>query len=164
MPQPFELPEFYLSYPARLTPAWTAARAHTRQWAQQMGMVGAGPELDLVADWYMRVFYFGDHFLETFKRSRDPDGGRKHLNRLHSFMPQHPAESSPDPASASRPSPGHRAQPDRVPPGWVPRRAVLDGQASTARYHAAPASGRQMARSPTPSQQRRAAEPCRSRP
>jgi len=123
-----------------------------------------GPELDLVADWYMWVFYFGDHFLETFKRSRDPDGARKHLSRLHSFMPQQPAESSPDPASASRPSPGHRAQPDRVPPGWVPRRAVLDGQASTARYHAAPASGRQMARSPTPSQQRRAAEPCRSRP
>jgi len=64
-----------------------------------------GPELDLVADWYMWVFYFGDHFLETFKRSRDPDGARKHLSRLHSFMPQQPAESSPDPASHHDPAP-----------------------------------------------------------
>ena len=132
MPHRFDLPEFYLPYPARLNPDLDAARAHTRRWAQEMGMLGTprdadtvqvwserqfdamdfallcaythpdapGPELDLVTDWYVWVFYFDDHFLEAFKRARDLDGARKHLNRLQSFMPLHPAgESPPGPAN-----------------------------------------------------------------
>ena len=143
MSQPFELPEFYLPYPARLNPGLDGSRAHTRRWAEGMGMIGTprdadtvqvwsdrqfdamdfallcaythpdapGPELDLVTDWYVWVFYFDDHFLETFKRNRDLDGARQHLNRLQSFMPLHPAagETAPDPATASRPGPAKPA-------------------------------------------------------
>src|SRR6202035_4017659 len=43
--------------------------------------------LDLVTDWYVWVFYFDDHFLELFKRSRDLDGARAYLNALRAFMP-----------------------------------------------------------------------------
>jgi germacradienol/geosmin synthase len=43
--------------------------------------------LDLVTDWYVWVFYFDDHFLELFKRTRDIEGGRAHLDALRAFMP-----------------------------------------------------------------------------
>ena len=33
-----------------------------------------GPELDLITDWYVWVFYFDDHFLEMFKRNPGPRG------------------------------------------------------------------------------------------
>jgi germacradienol/geosmin synthase len=107
--QPFALPDFYLPYPARLNPNVEAARAHSRGWAEQMGMLGPsedrglviweaaalesmdyallcaythpdapGPELDLVTDWYVWVFYFDDHFLDTYKRTRDLAGRPGH--------------------------------------------------------------------------------------
>ncbi|NUP22685.1 MAG: germacradienol/geosmin synthase [Streptomyces sp.] len=50
----------------------------------------SSPDLDLVTDWYVWVFYFDDHFLQAFKRSRDVDGARAHLDRLARFMPAHP--------------------------------------------------------------------------
>ena len=50
------------------------------------------PELDLVTDWYVWVFFFDDHFLETFKRSGDLAGAREYLDRLGAFMPM----NSPD--------------------------------------------------------------------
>jgi germacradienol/geosmin synthase len=97
--QPFELPDFYVPYPARLNPHLQRARIHSAAWAREMGMLddtrdpgtpdiwdeaklGAmdyallcaythpdcdGPELDLITDWYVWVFYFDDHFLEVFK-------------------------------------------------------------------------------------------------
>lgn len=37
--QAFNLPEFYLPYPARLNPNLAGARAHSTQWARQMGML-----------------------------------------------------------------------------------------------------------------------------
>ena len=37
--QPFELPEFYVPHPARLNPHVDTARAHSTQWAEQMGML-----------------------------------------------------------------------------------------------------------------------------
>ena len=43
--------------------------------------------LDLVTDWYVWVFYFDDHFLELFKRTRDLDGARAYLDALRAFMP-----------------------------------------------------------------------------
>ncbi|GAB3137985.1 germacradienol/geosmin synthase [Microbispora hainanensis] len=46
----------------------------------------SAPELDLVTDWYVWVFFFDDHFLETFKRSRDLDGAQDYLDRLDAFM------------------------------------------------------------------------------
>ncbi len=101
--QPFELPEFYIGWPARLNPNVEAARRHSKEWAREVGILDtpaaddtpeiwteakfdahglraalrlhppghAGPELDLVTDWYVWVFYFDDHFLDVFKRSRD---------------------------------------------------------------------------------------------
>src|SRR5690349_21134430 len=41
--QPFELPDFYVPYPARLSPHLEEARVHTREWAREMGMLeGSG--------------------------------------------------------------------------------------------------------------------------
>jgi germacradienol/geosmin synthase len=123
--QPFELPEFYLPYPARLNPHLEGARLHSKQWARRMGMLeGSGvwteadldahdygllcaythpdasaPELDLITDWYVWVFFFDDHFLETFKRSQDREGGKAYLDRLPAFMPMDLSAGMPEPAN-----------------------------------------------------------------
>ncbi|MGN2636383.1 terpene synthase family protein [Nocardia takedensis] len=114
--QPFELPEFYMPYPARLNPHLDSARAHTRRWAAEMGFFAEqsghhiwdatdlerhdygllcaythpdcdARELALITDWYVWVFYFDDHFLELFKRTRDTVGAKDYLDRLRAFMP-----------------------------------------------------------------------------
>ncbi|MFJ3336489.1 germacradienol/geosmin synthase Cyc2 [Streptomyces sp. NPDC086766] len=121
--QPFELPRFYLPYPARLNPHVDEARAHSTRWARGMGMLEGsgiweqadldahdygllcaythpdcdGPALSLVTDWYVWVFFFDDHFLETFKRSQDRAGGKAHLDRLPLFMPPDPSAPVPEP-------------------------------------------------------------------
>jgi germacradienol/geosmin synthase len=41
--QPYELPDFYVPYPARLNPHLDLARAHTKAWAREMGMLDAPP-------------------------------------------------------------------------------------------------------------------------
>jgi germacradienol/geosmin synthase len=123
MPQPFELPQFYVPYPARLNPHLERARAHTKEWARGMCMLegsgiweeadldahdyallcaythpdASGPELDLVTDWYVWVFFFDDHFLDIFKRSRDMAGAKAYLDRLPDFMPLGPDEPMPEP-------------------------------------------------------------------
>jgi germacradienol/geosmin synthase len=115
--QPFELPEFYLPYPARLNPNLERAREHSKGWAREMDMIdvpqqgmkiwdesdfdshdyallcaythpdASGEDLDLVSDWYVFIFYFDDHFVELFKRSRDLPAARAYLERLTAFMP-----------------------------------------------------------------------------
>jgi germacradienol/geosmin synthase len=115
--QPFELPEFYMPYPARLNPNLEGARAHSKAWAYEFDMIdvpqhgraiwdehdfdshdyallcsythpdATGPALDLVTDWYVWVFYFDDHFLELYKKTRDLAGAREYLDRLPAFMP-----------------------------------------------------------------------------
>ncbi|MEV7361668.1 germacradienol/geosmin synthase Cyc2 [Streptomyces sp. NPDC091299] len=123
MTQPFELPRFYMPYPARLNPHVDEARAHSTQWARAMGMLEGsgiweqsdldahdygllcaythpdcdGPALSLVTDWYVWVFFFDDHFLEAFKRTQDREGGRAHLDRLPLFMPPDLATPVPEP-------------------------------------------------------------------
>ncbi|WP_113701505.1 terpene synthase family protein [Nonomuraea lactucae] len=123
--QPFELPDFYLPYPARLNPHVEEARRHSRQWARTMGMLEGsgiwdehdldshdyallcaythpdcdGPGLSLITDWYVWVFFFDDHFLELFKRTGDREGGRDHLERLAAFMPMDLSEGFPEPAN-----------------------------------------------------------------
>ena len=117
MTQPFELPDFYMPYPARLNPHLEGARAHTKQWARQMGMLeGSGdlgprptstrtttrllcaythpdataPELDLVTDWYVWVFYFDDHFLEkstSAATTRGRQGVPRPAARVHADGP-----------------------------------------------------------------------------
>jgi germacradienol/geosmin synthase len=115
---PFELPVFYLPYPARLNPNVEGARVHARVWAKEMGMLDApaegggvvwdeaeldrhdygllcaythpdcdAPALDLVTDWYVWVFFFDDHFLDAFKRTRDTKGAKAYLDRIPLFMP-----------------------------------------------------------------------------
>jgi germacradienol/geosmin synthase len=49
-------------------------------------------ELDLITDWYVWVFYFDDHFLEVYKKTRDRDGAAAYLDRLCSFMGPEPGE------------------------------------------------------------------------
>jgi len=115
--QPFELPEFYMPYPARLNPNLERAREHSKAWAYEMDMIdvpqdgtkiwderdfdshdyallcaythpdASGENLDLVTDWYVWVFYFDDHFLELYKRTRDLPAARAYLDRLALFMP-----------------------------------------------------------------------------
>ena len=38
--QPFELPDFYTPYPARLNPSLEHARSHSKAWAYEMGILG----------------------------------------------------------------------------------------------------------------------------
>ncbi|MFI6924881.1 germacradienol/geosmin synthase [Nonomuraea spiralis] len=125
MAKPFELPDFYLPYPARLNPHLEEARTHATLWARDMGMLeGSGvweeadldghdyplmcaythpdcdaAELCLITDWYVWVFFFDDHFLEVFKRSGDIEGGKRHLDRLPRFMPMGGDLSMPEPAN-----------------------------------------------------------------
>ncbi|MGE7434392.1 terpene synthase family protein [Kitasatospora sp. NPDC001175] len=125
MSQPFELPEFYLAYPARLNPHLEEARAHTKQWARGMGMLEGsgvwdehdldshdyallcaythpdcdGPELSLVTDWYVWVFFFDDHFLKLFKLNQDRPGGKAYLDRLPAFMPMDLSAGTPEPTN-----------------------------------------------------------------
>ena len=129
MPHPFELPDFYVPYPARLNPHLDEARAHTREWARGMGMLegsgiwdtqdledhdyallcsythpdATGPDLSLVTDWYVWVFFFDDHFLEEFKRTQDREGGKAYLDRLPLFMPV----SAPQDGAAPVPEPAN---------------------------------------------------------
>ncbi|MFD0317978.1 germacradienol/geosmin synthase Cyc2 [Streptomyces flavalbus] len=123
MTQPFELPHFYMPYPARLNPHVEEARAHSTAWAREMGMLEGsgvweqpdleahdygllcaythpdcdGPALSLITDWYVWVFFFDDHFLELFKRTQDRAGGKAHLDRLPLFMPLDLATAVPEP-------------------------------------------------------------------
>ncbi|TXS49902.1 terpene synthase family protein [Streptomyces sp. t39] len=125
MAQPFVLPDFYVPYPARLNPHTEEARRHTTGWARRMGMLeGSGvweesdlashdyallcaythPDCDaatlsLVTDWYVWVFFFDDHFLETFKRTQDRAGGRAYLERLPAFMPMDGTAAMPEPVN-----------------------------------------------------------------
>lgn len=125
MAQPFSLPDFYVPYPARLSPHLEEARRHTREWARGMGMLeGSGiweekdldahdyallcaythPDcsseaLSLVTDWYVWVFFFDDHFLELFKRTPDREGAKRYLERLPAFMPMERGAPTPEPAN-----------------------------------------------------------------
>ncbi|MDG9717844.1 germacradienol/geosmin synthase Cyc2 [Streptomyces sp. DH24] len=123
MTQPFQLPHFYMPYPARLNPHVDEARAHSTAWAREMGMLEGsgiweqsdldahdygllcaythpdcdGPALSLITDWYVWVFFFDDHFLDMFKRTQDRAAGKAHLDRLPLFMPLDLATDVPEP-------------------------------------------------------------------
>ncbi|MEC4017585.1 family 2 encapsulin nanocompartment cargo protein terpene cyclase [Streptomyces sp. H27-D2] len=125
MSQPFELPQFYMPYPARLNPHLAGAREHSKAWAREMNMIegsniwdesafdshdyallcaythpdASGPELDLVTDWYVWVFFFDDHFLDIFKRTQDTAGAKAYLDRLPAFMPVQPGGAVEEPTN-----------------------------------------------------------------
>ena len=115
--QPFELPDFYVPWPARLNPNLDAARSHSKTWAQEIGILGSSqdegmiwdersfdkhdyplfcayvhpeapsPELNLMTDWNVWAFYVDDYFLKVYKRSKDRDGAKEYLDRVLLFMP-----------------------------------------------------------------------------
>jgi germacradienol/geosmin synthase len=111
--RPFELPTFYTPHPARLNPHLDGARVHSKAWGRRFDMIeGSGiwdetdfdgmdyallcaythPDADqdmlnLITDWYVWVFFFDDHFLDTFKRTGDRAGAKTYLERLLLFMP-----------------------------------------------------------------------------
>ncbi|AXG79087.1 germacradienol/geosmin synthase [Streptomyces paludis] len=114
-----------MAYPARLNPHLEEARAHSTEWARGMGMLEGsgvweesdlaahdyallcaythpdcdGPDLSLVTDWYVWVFFFDDHFLEVYKRPQDREGGKAYLERLAAFMPMDLADGFPEPTN-----------------------------------------------------------------
>jgi len=49
--QPFELPDFYVGWPARLNPNVEAARAHTKAWARGVGILDTPPEDETPEVW-----------------------------------------------------------------------------------------------------------------
>ncbi|APR82652.1 Germacradienol synthase [Minicystis rosea] len=56
-------------------------------------------ELDLVTDWYVWVFFFDDHFLEVYKRTKDTKGSKAYLDRLPLFMPVDYQAKTPEPTN-----------------------------------------------------------------
>ncbi|MCY1057543.1 germacradienol/geosmin synthase [Nannocystis sp. SCPEA4] len=124
MSQPFQLPDFYMPHPARINPHLEGARRHTKEWAYAMEMIDTGvwteedldnhdyallcaythpdcssEDLDLVTDWYVWVFFFDDHFLEVYKRTKDMAGAKEYLARLRAFMPVDLATPIPEPTN-----------------------------------------------------------------
>jgi germacradienol/geosmin synthase len=57
------------------------------------------PELDLITDWYVWVFFFDDHFLEIYKRTKDLNGAKAYLDRLPAFMPVDLSTPIPEPTN-----------------------------------------------------------------
>ncbi|GFJ84440.1 terpene synthase family protein [Phytohabitans houttuyneae] len=126
MTQPFTLPEFYTPHPARLNPHLEQARTHSKAWAREMAMIegseiwdeadfdnhdyallcaythpdATAADLDLVTDWYVWVFFFDDHFLEVYKKTRDIPGAKAYLERLRAFMPVSLDAGLPEPTNA----------------------------------------------------------------
>jgi germacradienol/geosmin synthase len=125
--QPFELPAFYMPYPARLNPHLARARSHSLEWAREMGFLQDqrgrriwdeghlkrndyplmcaychpdcdGAELDLLTDWNVWAFFFDDYFLELYKRPGDTEGARELFAHLRGFMP---LDGSPPPEPAN---------------------------------------------------------------
>lgn len=117
MAPPFEMPEFYMPFTARLNPNLDAAREHTKAWATAMGMLGTeqqawseedfesadfalfsafnypravGPELDLITDWHVWGFFLDDVFIEGYRRDGDLSGAQEFLDRLSGLMPLFP--------------------------------------------------------------------------
>ncbi|MFC9969958.1 germacradienol/geosmin synthase [Spirillospora sp. NPDC127200] len=106
-------------------PIWTEADYDAHDYALLTSYTHpdtSGPLLDLVNDWYVWVFYFDDHFLEVYKKTRDLEGAKRYLARLPDFMPAH-GGAMPEPANAvergladlwSRTAP-------LMSPGWLER-------------------------------------------
>jgi germacradienol/geosmin synthase len=61
--QPFELPSFYVPWPARLNPNLEAARVHSKAWAYEMGILGGAEESEDYGIWDERKFDAHDYAL-----------------------------------------------------------------------------------------------------
>lgn len=81
--------------------------------------------LELITDWYVWVFFFDDHFLEAFKRTRDTAGAKAYLDRIMRFMPLDlgPVPEPTNPVERGLADLWSRTAPD-MSPGWRRRFAV----------------------------------------
>ncbi|MDZ8023187.1 MAG: family 2 encapsulin nanocompartment cargo protein terpene cyclase [Nostoc sp. DedQUE11] len=61
--QPFELPSFYVPWPARLNPNLEAARVHSKAWAYEMGILGGAEGSEDYGIWDERKFDAHDYAL-----------------------------------------------------------------------------------------------------
>jgi germacradienol/geosmin synthase len=61
--QPFELPDFYVPWPARINPNLEAARAHSKTWAREMGILDAPQDGDSHNIWDEHDFDKHDYAL-----------------------------------------------------------------------------------------------------
>lgn len=61
--QPFELPDFYMPWPARLNPNLESARVHSKAWAYEMGILGSKEEAQGSPIWDERTFDAHDYAL-----------------------------------------------------------------------------------------------------
>jgi len=121
----FELPDFYMPWPARANPHAGGARSHVRGWAHDVGILGSpetvwdardfdaadfagftasvhpgagAAELDLLTCWYVWLFYLDDDFAETCKRSGDLSRAKARAARLEAMMPVDPGTGTgPEP-------------------------------------------------------------------
>nr|MCM0590555.1 germacradienol/geosmin synthase [Gloeotrichia echinulata DEX184] len=113
---PFELPDFYMPWPARVNPNLEGARLHSKEWAYKVGILGSdddavwdektfdkmdfaafaaathpdapAPELDLITDWYIWGWFVDDYFAQAFEvGNKDLGEAKAYLSRLLSFMP-----------------------------------------------------------------------------
>ncbi|MGJ5674989.1 MAG: terpene synthase family protein [Nostochopsis sp.] len=122
---PFELPDFYMPWAARMNPNLEGARIHSKEWAYTVGILGSGedavwdektfdamdfaafaaathpdapaPELDLITDWYIWGWFVDDYFAQAFEVGNEDKGQAKvYLSRLLSFMPKDLSTPTPD--------------------------------------------------------------------
>jgi germacradienol/geosmin synthase len=61
--QPFELPEFYIGWPARLNPHLESARIHSKAWAREMGILDTPEGDDTPEVWSAEKFDAMDYAL-----------------------------------------------------------------------------------------------------
>jgi germacradienol/geosmin synthase len=61
--QPFELPEFYIGWPARLNPHLETARVHTRAWAREVGILDTPQSDDTPEIWTVDMLDAMDYAL-----------------------------------------------------------------------------------------------------
>jgi len=115
-PPPLDPPEVARWAPARHDPGLDGLRSHTRGWAGEHELIGAGgwgiwdgrrfdamdlallvaaahpgaatADLELIADWHVWALYFDDFFVELFRRPRNLAGARGLVERLPLFMPE----------------------------------------------------------------------------
>jgi len=78
--QPFELPDFYVPWPARLNPNLDTARTHSKAWALEMGILHTLEDKDNVKIWDERDFDSQDYAL--FCAYVHPEAPRPELNLM----------------------------------------------------------------------------------
>lgn len=61
--QPFELPDFYVPWPARQNPKLEIARAHAKTWAQEVGILGTPQDKNSTPIWNEQTFDRHDYAL-----------------------------------------------------------------------------------------------------